>query len=82
LPIFCCMRKKIPIGELIYKKLNEERRSVAWLAEKISCNRSTVYKIFRKTFIDTELLLQISLILDYDFFSYYSHIFNENKVKK
>ena len=72
------MNKKISIGELIHKRLNEERRSAAWLAEKISCNRSTVYKILQKTFIDTELLLKISLALNFDFFSYYSQIFNES----
>ena len=73
------MNKKVPIGELIQKKLTEERRSVAWLAEKLCCNRSSVYKIFQKSYIDTGLLLKISLALNFDFFSYYSKIFHEKQ---
>ena len=74
--------KTVPIGKLIHKKLTEERRSAAWLAEKISCNRSTVYKIFQKSIIDTGLLLKISLVLNFNFFNYYTNIFNESQSKQ
>jgi len=76
------MNNTLPIGELIQKKLTEEGHSIIWLANKISCNRSTVYKISHKTFIDTELLLKISLALNFDFFKYYTNIFNENQTKQ
>lgn len=61
-----------PIGELIQERLKAEERSVAWFARKLSCSRANVYKIFRKEYIDTELLTRISRILDYDFFQYFS----------
>lgn len=61
-----------PIGELIRERLKAEERSVAWFARKLSCSRANVYKIFRKEYIDTELLTRISRILDYDFFQYFS----------
>ncbi|WP_272961157.1 XRE family transcriptional regulator [Barnesiella viscericola] len=61
-----------PIGELIRERLKAEERSVTWFARKLSCSRANVYKIFRKEYIDTELLTRISRILDYDFFQYFS----------
>lgn len=61
-----------PIGKLIQERLKTEERSVAWFARKLSCSRANVYKIFRKEYIDTELLIRISRILNYDFFKYFS----------
>ena len=76
------MNNTLPIGELIREKLIEERRSAIWLAEKLCCHRSTVHKILNKSLIDTELLLRISLVLDFNFFNYYTNIFNENQTKQ
>ncbi len=44
-------------------------RPPSWLAKKINCDRTNVYKIFRRASIDTALLLRISAVLEYDFFS-------------
>ena len=66
-----------PIGELIRERLKDEERSVSWFARKLSCSRANVYKIFRKEYIDTELLTRISRILDYDFFQYFSEHLKE-----
>ncbi len=43
-------------------------RTPGWLAKKINCDRTNVYKIFQRPSIDTELLSRISKALDYDFF--------------
>ncbi|MDR1878066.1 MAG: helix-turn-helix domain-containing protein [Bacteroidales bacterium] len=59
------------IGALIREKLKKEGRSVVWLAEKINCTPSNVYKIFGKSAINTEQLRAISDALDFDFFSCY-----------
>lgn len=66
---YCTM---IHIGELIEKELHRQERSVTWFANKLCCDRTNVYKIFKKQSIDTELLLRISGILNCDFFKYYS----------
>ena len=66
------MNEEIHIGKLIQDKLREDGHAIAWLARKMNCDRTNVYKIFRKLSIDSARLLQISLILDYDFFVYYS----------
>lgn len=62
----------LEIGLLIRQKLKERKRTIVWLAENLSCSRTNVYKIFDKRSIDTDYLLRISDILDYDFFKLYS----------
>ena len=54
----------IHIGELIEKELHRQERSVTWFANKLYCDRSNVYSIFKRQSIDTDLLLRISLILN------------------
>lgn len=58
----------IHIGELIKQRLCEIERGPAWLAKKINCDRTNIYKIFQRASIDTELLARISKALDYNFF--------------
>ncbi len=65
----------ISIGQLIQAKLNEKGRTVVWLSRQIPCSRQNLYKVFKKDCIDTEMLMRISQILEYDFFQYYSSDF-------
>lgn len=60
--------QRIHIGSLIKEELERQERSVSWFARKLSCDRSNVYKIFKRSTIDTELLLRISQILNHNFF--------------
>ena len=64
-------KNKIHIGSLIQRKLKEDGRSAAWLAQKIGCERGNMYKIFDKFSLDTEQLLSISLAMGENFFNYY-----------
>lgn len=61
----------IHIGQLIETELHRQERSVTWFANKLYCDRTNVYSIFKRKSIDTELLLRISCILNYNFFNYY-----------
>ncbi len=36
-----------PIGTMIKEELERQERSVSWLARKLSCDRSNVYRLFR-----------------------------------
>jgi plasmid maintenance system antidote protein VapI len=76
------MRQKIHIGELIRSKLAEKERTVVWLAKKLSCDRTNIYRIFDSHHINTELLLRISVALDYNFFSCYTSLFNDIQANK
>lgn len=61
------------IGSLIRSKVAERGISIVSFAEQLSCTRVNVYKIFDRKSIDTELLLRVSRVLDFDFFRYYSN---------
>ena len=68
------MQDKVHIGNLIREKLKEDERSGAWLARKINTDPSNVSKILQRRHIDTELLMKISVALNFDFFNYYSSL--------
>ncbi len=56
--------------------MREQGRSVKWLSEQLCCVRNNVYSIFSRRSIDTELLLELSRILEVDFFKIYSQELN------
>ncbi|MBQ8521281.1 MAG: XRE family transcriptional regulator [Bacteroides sp.] len=56
------------IGKLIKQKLAEQGKTTLWLAQELSYNRTTMYKIYDKASLDTQMLLRISRIMKYDFF--------------
>lgn len=63
---------QILIGQLIEQELHRQERTTVWFARKLGCNRTNAYKIFKRTSIDTDLLMRISQILNRDFFAVYS----------
>ena len=75
---FCAMPKNnIHIGHLIQVQLKTDKRSVSWLAREIGCTRNHVYKIFKKTSLDSDLILRISKAMQFNFFQYYTAVFCE-----
>ena len=70
------------IGQLIKQKMEEEGKTVSWLARELSYCRTNVYKIYDKKSIDTDLLLRISNLLHYDFFAVYSDEHRKNVANK
>lgn len=61
----------IHIGISIKQELERQERTVSWFARKLCCERSNVYSIFKRSSIDTDMLLRISKILHYNFFKEY-----------
>ena len=57
----------IHIGTIIQEKLTVKSMSKTEFAYRISKERTTVYDILTRKSIDTELLIKISKVLDYDF---------------
>jgi hypothetical protein len=72
------MKQEIHIGEMIRSKLREEGRSVVWLAGKIHYEKANTYKLLKKPSLEASLLLRISLVMEHNFFIYYSDIY-ENR---
>ena len=60
------------IGSLIRQKVDEKGITIVRFADQLACTRANVYKIFSKKSIDTDTLLRISMILEFDFFEIYS----------
>ena len=69
---FFMASNKIHIGQLIQQQLKAQGRTVTWFAQQLNYDRSNVYKIFSKPHIDTDLLLSISKVLNYNFFRAYT----------
>ena len=70
------MKKQPYIGELIKAELHKQQHSNEWLAQQLSCNIRTIFKIFQKQTIDTQQLMRISKVLNFDFFKIYSDLLN------
>ena len=62
----------IHIGSLIEQELRRQYRSVTWFASELHCDRTNVYKVFKKKSIDTLLLENICVILRHNFFLDYA----------
>lgn len=69
------MLPEIHIGNLIKQKLRQQERSNAWLARKLFMDSSNVSKMLKRQYIDTDVLLRISIILEEDFFVHYSNFY-------
>ena len=69
---------KIDIGKLIIEKLEAKDRTIAWLARKIGRNGSNLHKTLKNSkYIHANLLFDISIVLENDFFAYYSQELKE-----
>lgn len=68
----------IHIGHLIQEQLKKDQRSASWLAREIHCTRNHVYKIFNKPSLDGNLILRISVAMNFNFFQYYTTEFLKN----
>ncbi len=65
--------KDIFIGQLIEKRVNELNIPLERICKFLKLSESDVIKIFFEKAIDTDLLLKVSKLLEYDFFRIYSH---------
>ena len=72
--------KRVNIGKIIEEVVKEKRISVAAFAKSINMQRQNIKKtIFEKNSLDTDLLIQISEVLDHYFFQYYGTDEERNK---
>lgn len=59
--------KDVHVGKMIEDELSHQGRSVAWFAREIYCEKSNVYKMFKRKSIDLQQLMKISEVLNYNF---------------
>ena len=56
------------IGSLILEELQRQGKTTMWLSKQLGCSYRNVYKIYNRSWIQTDLLFQISNILNHNFF--------------
>ena len=61
----------IHIGSEIEAELRRQGRGATWLAQRLHCDRTNVYNIFKREGIDTILLQRIGAVLNRNFFALY-----------
>lgn len=59
--------KNVHIGELIQAELQRQGRTVLWFAKEICCEKSNVYKMFKRKSIDLAQLMKVSEVLNHNF---------------
>lgn len=59
--------KDVHVGKMIEAELDRQGRSVAWLAKEIYCEKSNIYKMFKRKSIDLLQLIHISEVLQHNF---------------
>lgn len=62
----------VHIGKEIEKKTRERGMTVVGLSRELGCHRTNIYRIFGSPTVDTGVLLRLSVILQFDFFSLYA----------
>lgn len=67
---------EVHIGREIRNYMERGRLSASWLAEKLCCDRTNIYKMFGRPSLDSETLLRISVFLRHDFFAIYTRAYN------
>lgn len=58
----------IHIGQLIKEKVTEKRLSQEALGKMINTTKQNVGNIYKRRFIDTQMLLKLCTVLEFDFF--------------
>ena len=59
----------IHVGSMVKQELRRQKTSVSWLSRQLNMERSGVYKMLHRRSIDISTLIQISIVLDHDFFA-------------
>jgi phosphorylcholine metabolism protein LicD len=67
---------EVHIGTIVKEKFDDSKMSIEIFADAIHRQRNSVYDIFKRKSIDTELLIKISKTLNYNFFLEYDFFEN------
>lgn len=59
--------KDVHIGNMIHEELLRQGRTVTWFAKEIYCEKSNIYKMFKRKSIDLAQLIKVSEALDHNF---------------
>ena len=75
------LARMVHIGNIISAELARQKRTKAWLAREINCERTNVYNILKNPDINTAMLMRISKALKCNLFAHYSREFQKKRGK-
>ena len=75
------LARMVHIGSIIEAELARQKRTKAWLAREIDCERTNVYNILKNPDINTAVLMRISKALNCNLFAHYSREFQKKRGK-
>lgn len=67
------------VGRLIKAELKRQGRTAVWLAKQVNRTPDCIYKVLNTKWPTMYLLLEISQVLDHDFFQYCSAYLKANR---
>ena len=73
------MSEEPHVGNLIRQVIAAKGIRISWLAKQLNCHRNNIYKMYSRPWIDTQTLMKLSKILEYDFFSALSDSYKQDK---
>jgi len=65
------MQQKVHIGDEIKKWLDVNKRSINWLAEKISYDQSNLNRLLKRPHFNSEMIYLISKVVGVNFFEHF-----------
>ncbi|MDR0891941.1 MAG: XRE family transcriptional regulator [Mediterranea sp.] len=68
----------IQIGSVVEKAVRSQGISISSFARQLGCDRTNVYKIFKKEFLDIPQMRRIEGILGIDLWHYYLEYFGSS----
>lgn len=73
------MKEEPNVGKMVKTLLEQKGVGVTWLAKRLGCHRNNVYLILGRSWADSQTMMRLSFILDYDFFAVFSQYYNDRK---
>ena len=67
-----CMEEEFHIGHRIKEHIDSHGIKLQWLSRQLYVHRNTLYNIFERKWIDSDLLMRFSIVLERDFFAEFS----------
>jgi len=71
----------VHIGRIIEEELKRQKRTKAWLAREVNCERTNIYNVLKSADINTSMLMRISKALNKNLFANYSREFQKRRGK-
>lgn len=79
-------KESLHIGELVKSQLKKRGIRTSWVAEQLNYHRNNLYKMFQKEWVDTDLLMKISILINHDFFAdisrYYQIVYGPKRPRR